>query len=95
MGAGDVFLTVLLLILGLFLIILGIFAAYFGSGKVRVFGISLGVGGIVVWLITYLIRGPLNVSLTQVIYNGALYIVSAIVGAVIALLIFLALLLKT
>ena len=77
------------------MLVLGIFAAYFGSGKVRTFGIVLGVVGVVVWLITYFARTALNVSLTSVIYNGVLYLVSAIVGAVIALLIFLAVLLKT
>ncbi|MEM0127739.1 MAG: hypothetical protein QXO03_01450 [Thermoplasmatales archaeon] len=95
MSFGDVFVAMLLLILGLSLIILGIFAAYFGSGKVRAFGSVLGVLGVVIWVITYFARMGLHVSLTQVIYNGVLYLVSAIVGAVIALLIFLAVLLKT
>ncbi|MEM0134640.1 MAG: hypothetical protein QXU18_05350 [Thermoplasmatales archaeon] len=92
---GEIFVAMLLLILGLALLVLGIFAAYFGSGKVRTFGIVLGVVGVVIWLITYFARIALNVSLTSVIYNGVLYLVSAIVGAVIALLIFLAVLLKT
>jgi hypothetical protein len=92
---AEIFVAMLLLILGLALLVLGIFAAYFGSGKVRTFGIALGVVGVVVWLITYFARTALNVSLTSVIYNGVLYLVSAIVGAVIALLIFLAVLLKT
>jgi hypothetical protein len=92
---AEIFVAMLLLILGLSLLVLGIFAAYFGSGKVRTFGIVLGVVGIVIWLITIFARSALNVSLTYVIYNGVLYLVSAIVGAVIALLIFLAVLLKT
>ncbi|MCL4333190.1 MAG: hypothetical protein M1290_00575 [Candidatus Thermoplasmatota archaeon] len=92
---AEIFVAMLLLILGLSLLVLGIFAAYFGSGKVRTFGILLGVVGIVVWLITIFARTALNISLTSVIYNGVLYLVSAIVGAVIALLIFLAVLLKT
>ena len=92
---AEIFVAMLLLILGLALLVLGIFAAYYVSGKVRTFGIVLGVVGVVVWLITYFARTALNVSLTSVIYNGVLYLVSAIVGAVIALLIFLAVLLKT
>lgn len=95
MASADIFFAMLLLVFGLALLLLGIFTTYFGSGKVRNFGVSLIVFGIVVWVITYLIRGPLNVSLGDVIYQGVLYIVSAIVGAVIALLIFLAVLLKT
>lgn len=95
MAFVDVFIAMLLLILGLALLILGIFTAYFGSGKVRVFGAGLLVAGVVVWIITYAIRGSLNINLTEVIYQGILYIVSALVGAIIALLIFLAVLLKT
>ncbi len=92
---AEIFVAMLLLVLGLSLLVLGIFAAYFGSGKVRTFGIVLAVVGIVVWLVTVFARTALNVSLTFVIYNGILYLVSAIVGAIIALLIFLAVLLKT
>ncbi|MCL5873956.1 MAG: hypothetical protein M1161_01260 [Candidatus Thermoplasmatota archaeon] len=92
---AEIFVAMLLLMLGLSLLVLGIFAAYFGSGKVRTFGIVLGVVGVVVWLITIFARTALNISLTSVIYNGVLYLVSAIVGAIIALLIFLAVLLKT
>lgn len=95
MNSWDVFVAMILLILGLSLVVLGIFAAYFGSGRVRAFGTVLGVVGLVVWVITYFARTGLHVILSQVIYNGILYLVSAIVGAVIALLIFLAVLLKT
>jgi lipopolysaccharide export LptBFGC system permease protein LptF len=90
-----IFVIMFLLILGLTMLVLGIFAAYFGSGKVRSFGTGLGVSGIVVWLITYLVGRGFHASLSYVIYNGILYLVSAIIGAVIALLIFLAVLLKT
>ena len=92
---GGIFVAMLLLLLGLSLLVLGIFAAYFGSGKVRTFGIVLGVVGLVFWMLTYFAKGVLDVSLSFVIYNGILYLVSAVVGVVIALLIFLAVLLKT
>ncbi|MGC8645097.1 MAG: hypothetical protein ACP5UO_02365 [Thermoplasmata archaeon] len=95
MNSWDVFVAMILLILGLSLVVLGIFAAYFGSGRVRAFGTVLGLVGLVVWVITYFARTGLHVILSQVIYNGILYLVSAIIGAVIALLIFLAVLLKT
>ncbi|MCL5680892.1 MAG: hypothetical protein M1515_02435 [Candidatus Thermoplasmatota archaeon] len=96
---GGIFVTVMLLIMGLSLLVLGIFAAYFGSGKVRSFGAGLAVAGIVIGIITYLIRRPLGIvgtyNMEYVIYNGLLYLISAIIGAVIALLIFLAVLLKS
>lgn len=95
MATWGIFIAMMLLIMGLALLVLGIFAAYFGSGKVRIFGSILAVIGIVIGLITYIIRKDLGVSLSYVIYNGLLYLVSAIIGAVIALLIFLAALLKT
>jgi hypothetical protein len=95
MNNWDVFAAMILLILGLTLLILGIFAAYFGSGKVRAFGGVLGVVGVVIWIITYFARAGLHVILSQVIYNGVVYILSAIIGAAVALLIFLAVLLKT
>jgi len=51
--------------------------------------------GVVIWIITYFARAGLHVILSQVIYNGVVYILSAIIGAAVALLIFLAVLLKT
>lgn len=95
MAFGDVFLTVLLLVMGLSLIVLGLFAAYFGTKRVRSYGAVLAVVGVIVWLLTYLSKGALQVSFTQVIYTGVLYILSAIVGMIVALLVFIAVLLKT
>ena len=92
---GDIFVAILLLVMGLALIILGTFAAYFGSGKLKAYGTGLGVLGLALWLITYFSKGMLQINFLQVIYNGILYLVSAIVGVIIALLIFLAVLLKT
>lgn len=92
----GVFIAIMLLIMGLALLILGIFAAYFGSGKVRAFGLVLAVVGIIIGVITYLIKRDLGISnFASLIETGALYLISAIIGAVIALLIFLAALLKT
>jgi uncharacterized membrane-anchored protein len=48
----NIFLVVLLLVFGLFLILAGIFTAYFGSGKSRTIGVVLLVVGLVVGLFT-------------------------------------------
>jgi hypothetical protein len=49
---GWQFLTILLLVFGLFLILAGIFTAYFGSGKSRTIGVALLVVGLVVGVLT-------------------------------------------
>ncbi|MCI4373520.1 MAG: hypothetical protein L3K02_07765, partial [Thermoplasmata archaeon] len=46
------FLAILLLVFGLFLILAGIFTAYFGSGKSRTIGVALLVVGLVVGVLT-------------------------------------------
>lgn len=46
------FATILLLVFGLFLILAGLFTAYFGSGKSRTIGVVLLVVGIVVGILS-------------------------------------------
>ena len=41
----DQWLTFLLLVFGLFLVLAGVFTAYFGSGRSRSIGVGLLVGG--------------------------------------------------
>jgi hypothetical protein len=45
------FLTVLILVFALFMLLAGIFTAYFGSGKSRMIGVALLVIGLVVGLL--------------------------------------------
>ncbi len=95
MPVWGIFVAMILLIMGLVLLILGAFATYFGSGKVRSFGAVLAVLGVVIGFLSYVLRKPLDIQLSAVIYNGFIYLISAIIGGVIALLIFLAVLLKS
>ena len=50
-GGGWQFLEIFLLVFSLFMILAGVFTAYFGSGKSRTVGVGLLVAGIVVGLL--------------------------------------------
>ena len=91
------FATILLLIFGLFLILAGLFTAYFGSGKSRTIGVVLLVVGIVVGLAGgywYHIAGQ-NPSLTGLIWQAFLVILAGAIGALAAVAIFLVAIMKS
>ena len=86
------FLTVLLLTFGLFMILAGAFTAYFGSGKSRMIGVVLLVVGLVVAVIWIYLGGfadTINVDLGGVIWTAFLNIIAAVIGALIAIGVFL------
>jgi hypothetical protein len=97
----NVFLVVLLLVFGLFLILAGIFTAYFGSGKSRTIGVVLLVVGLVVGLaVGYLYAmgdfgAKDGVSLPTLIEQSLLVIVAAVIGALVAIGIFLVAIMKS
>jgi hypothetical protein len=96
----NVFLVVLLLVFGLFLILAGIFTAYFGSGKSRTIGVALLVVGLVVgvaigYLYAYGDFGSKSVSLPTLIEQSILVIVAAVIGALVAIGIFLVAIMKS
>lgn len=96
------FVTILLLTLGLGLLISGIFTAYFGRGKSRMVGISLFVVGILIGILTWLIHSQ-NVleaagegyMFIDTIWLSIEVIGAFLIGAVIALGIFLGAIMKT
>ncbi|AKA47976.1 hypothetical protein IX51_01465 [uncultured archaeon] len=93
----EIFLLVVLALLALSLIILGILTSYFGSGKSRAVGIVLLIVGIVVGLVTvlgseyYWHAGFVQNVVVATIY----YVIAAIIGAAIGLLVFLGAIMKT
>jgi len=94
------FVAVLLLVFALFLILAGIFTAYFGSGKSRTIGVALLVVGLVVGvLIGYLYHigdfGAKSESLGGLVWQSFLVIVAAVIGALIAVGIFLVAIMKS
>ena len=91
------FVSMLTLVFAIASIIAGIFTAYFGSGKSRAVGailviIGLLVGVVFLWgagIITFLGAPPAILNFVGVIVNGVVAVIGAIVGALIALGIFL------
>lgn len=92
------FVTVMLLTFSIFMVLAGAFTSYFGTGKSRAVGAVLLVVGIivaVVWLSAAQIYGYTDPNLGLVIWGAFLSIVAAIIGAVIAVLVFLFAIMKT
>jgi len=98
---GWQFLTILLLVFGLFLILAGIFTAYFGSGKSRTIGIVLLVVGLVVGVAagylyhTGALDGGASGQLGSLLWESFLVIVAAVIGALVAVGIFLVAIMKS
>lgn len=100
-GLVQYFLSMLVLVFGIASIIAGLFTAYFGSGKSRAVGAILIVIGIIVfilflWGATLLKIGtvPDIMNFKDTILNGIVSVVGAVIGALIALGIFLLAIMK-
>lgn len=95
------FLEILLLVFSLFLILAGVFTAYFGSGKSRTVGVGLLVAGLAVGLLagyfyhTGLLNGSAGGHLGTLIWQTFLVIVAAVIGALVAVGIFLVAIMKS
>lgn len=98
--APENFVTVLLLVFSLLLFIAGVFTAYFGSGKSRKIGAGLLVVGLIIGIvIVYLFSsyGPMNdtVNVMDVIVQTIGVLIAAIIGAAIAVGLFLLAIMKS
>ena len=94
------FLTIFLLVFALFMILAGVFTAYFGSGKSRTVGVGLLAAGVVVGLIGgygyhagWL--GGTKGELGPLIWEAFLVIIAAVIGALVAVGIFLVAIMKS
>lgn len=98
-NAMWVFISVLLLTFGLFLILAGAFTAYFGSGKSRAIGVGLLVLGIVVGVVVLMMFQidivPIELEFWTVIKESLVHIGAALVGAAIAIGVFLVAIMKS
>jgi hypothetical protein len=82
------------------LILAGVFTAYFGSGKSRTIGVALLVAGLVVGLLIgyFYHAGSLGGGsdhLSSLIWETFLVIVAAVIGALLAIGIFLVAIMKS
>jgi len=93
----DVFLLVLLALLALSLIVFGVLTAYFGSNKSRIVGAGLLVIGLLIGIFVILGSGDVfKVSfITMVLEPTIFYIIAAVIGVAIGLLVFLGAIMKT
>ncbi len=96
----NYFLSMLMLVFAVASVIAGIFTAYFGSGKSRAVGailivIGLIVGVLFLWfagILTFMGTAPF--SFAGYVVNGVVAVIGAIIGALIALGIFLLAIMK-
>jgi len=96
----NYFLSMMMLVFAVGSIIAGIFTAYFGSGKSRTVGailivIGLVVGMLFLWfagILTFMGTAPF--SFAGYVVNGVVAVIGAIIGALIALGIFLLAIMK-
>ncbi|MEM3397375.1 MAG: hypothetical protein QW620_08330 [Thermoplasmata archaeon] len=89
------YLTVFLLTMGLFMLLAGIFTAYFGTGRSRLIGAILLVVGLVVGILGGFYYYRMNPGhLLELIKSALLMLLSAIGGAVVAVVVFLAAIMK-
>jgi len=98
----DYLLSMLMLVFGLASIVAGIFTAYFGSGKSRAVGwILIIIGAIVFFLflwgagvLGFMGDPPTIMNFVGVVTNGIIAVIGAVIGALIALGIFLLAIMK-
>jgi len=92
---GWEFLTILLLIFGLFMILAGAFTSYFGSGRSRMIGVGLVVIGLAVGILAAYFYSAGTHQLGGLIWESFLVIIAAIIGALVAIGIFLVAIMKS
>jgi len=98
----EYFLSMLMLVFAITSVIAGLFTAYFGSGKSKAVGALLIILGLLVFILFLWGAGVLQIGavpdlidFTGVVINGIVAVAGALLGALIALGIFLLTILKT
>jgi hypothetical protein len=98
----DMFLSILVLAFGIFSLIAGAFTAYFGTGRSRSIGGALMVLGVIGFIILLWFMGMFGSSVsrpmkweTEMVVDGFVAVIGAVVGALVALGIFLVAIMKS
>lgn len=94
------FVTVIVLAFAIVLFLAGIFTAYFGNGKSRKAGILMLICGIAIGVVWAVLSGsgtnpPLNVNLLDVFLSALGTMIAVLIGAIVALAIFLIAVMKS
>ena len=93
------FLTVVILVFALFMLLAGVFTAYFGSGKSRMIGVVLLVIGLVVGVMWAMMGldsvDIIDVNVGKIVWDAFLYILAGVIGALAAIGIFLLAIMKS
>ncbi|MEM3444914.1 MAG: hypothetical protein QXJ27_05970 [Thermoplasmata archaeon] len=88
------YLTVFLLTMSLIMLLAGIFTAYFGTGRSRIIGAILLVLGLVIGIVCGFYYSKTTGHLLELLKSALLMLLSAIGGAVVAIVVFLAAIMK-
>jgi hypothetical protein len=98
----DMFLSILVLAFGIFSMIAGAFTAYFGTGRSRSIGGALIILGVIGFIILLWFMGMFGASVgrplvweTGMVVAGFVAVIGALVGALVALGIFLVAIMKS
>ncbi len=95
------FLTIVVFVFALVMLLAGVFTAYFGSGKSRVVGFVLLAIGIIIGAVWAYLVGYSDIALFadvaawDAIYEAAVNIIAAAIGALVAVGIFLVAVMKS
>ncbi len=95
------FLTIVVFAFALVMLVAGLFSAYFGSGKSRAYGGVMAIVGLIVGIIWAYLVGFSDISpfcdvyAWDVVYNAVIDLIGIVIGALIAVAIFLVVVLKS
>ena len=96
------FITVVILAFAIVMVMAGVFTAYFGSGKSRTAGLIMLIAGVAVGVLwVFLCHGfgstPIidNVDIWEVFWSAFVDMIGVLIGAIIAVAIFLVAVLKS
>lgn len=95
------FLTIIIVVFGLVMVIAGMFSAYFGAGKNRAYGgimAAVGLAVVLAWAYLTQFSGiePLcSIHVWDTMYSALIDLIGVLIGALIAVGIFLVVVLKS